>query len=213
MKKGFTLIELLIVVLIIAILAAIAVPNFLEFQTRAKVSRVKSDMRSLATAIEAYFVDNNEYPSMASGNEGANSFAPAGSGAAQACTFRIRVGNEISTLTTPIGYISGYFGDAFAVSNNTTFQYRQYKNTWLLWSWGPDRDENENGGRDTWPNTTCSPNISATGIDANFITAFNVNIGLPNPDFLVATGSDSNAIQYDPTNGTTSEGDVLRNKQ
>lgn len=62
MKKGFTLIELLIVVAIIAILAAIAVPNFLEAQTRAKVSRVKADMRSAATAIEAYYVDNNKYP-------------------------------------------------------------------------------------------------------------------------------------------------------
>ena len=60
--KGFTLIELLIVVAIIAILAAIAVPNFLEAQVRAKVSRVKADMRSLATAIEAYVVDNNVYP-------------------------------------------------------------------------------------------------------------------------------------------------------
>src|SRR5690349_9257970 len=60
--RAFTLIELLIVVAIIAILAAIAVPNFLEAQTRAKVSRVKSDQRSLATAIESYRVDNNEYP-------------------------------------------------------------------------------------------------------------------------------------------------------
>ncbi len=60
-KKGFTLIELLIVVAIIAILAAIAVPNFLEAQTRAKVSRAKADMRSLATAIETYHVDFNSY--------------------------------------------------------------------------------------------------------------------------------------------------------
>lgn len=61
-KKGFTLIELLIVVAIIAILAAIAVPNFLEAQTRSKVSRVKSDVRTLATAVEAYDVEFNKYP-------------------------------------------------------------------------------------------------------------------------------------------------------
>src|SRR6186713_1738012 len=64
MKKpaAFTLIELLIVVAIIAILAAIAVPNFLEAQTRAKVSRVRNDLRALATGIESYRVDNNSYP-------------------------------------------------------------------------------------------------------------------------------------------------------
>ena len=60
--RGFTLIELLIVVAIIAILAAIAVPNFLEAQTRSKVSRVKSDMRTIATGLESYQVDYNRYP-------------------------------------------------------------------------------------------------------------------------------------------------------
>lgn len=59
--RGFTLIELLIVVAIIAILAAIAVPNFLEAQTRAKVSRSKSDMRAMATAAETYSLDYNKY--------------------------------------------------------------------------------------------------------------------------------------------------------
>lgn len=59
--QGFTLIELLIVVAIIAILAAIAVPNFLEAQTRAKVSRAKADMRSMATAAETYHIDHNKY--------------------------------------------------------------------------------------------------------------------------------------------------------
>ena len=61
-SRAFTLIELLIVVAIIAILAAIAVPNFLEAQTRAKIARAVSDMRSQATAIESYRVDNNAYP-------------------------------------------------------------------------------------------------------------------------------------------------------
>jgi prepilin-type N-terminal cleavage/methylation domain-containing protein len=61
---AFTLIELLIVVAIIAILAAIAVPNFLEAQTRAKASRARSDLRTVATAIETYYIDNNAYPTM-----------------------------------------------------------------------------------------------------------------------------------------------------
>jgi len=61
-SDAFTLIELLIVVAIIAILAAIAVPNFLEAQTRAKVARVLSDMRTVALGLEGYAVDFNVYP-------------------------------------------------------------------------------------------------------------------------------------------------------
>jgi len=83
-KKGFTLIELLIVVAIIAILAAIAVPNFLEAQVRSKVSRAMSDMRSLKTALEAYRVDYSEYITDVGGDELPN----------------------WARLTTPIAYIT-----------------------------------------------------------------------------------------------------------
>jgi len=60
-RKGFTLIELLIVVAIIGILAAIAVPNFLNAQIRAKVSKVQADFRSLTTAIESYRLEFGNY--------------------------------------------------------------------------------------------------------------------------------------------------------
>ena len=60
--RSFSLIELIIVTTIIAILAIISIPYLLETQTRAKVSRAYADMRSIATGIEAYYVDNNAYP-------------------------------------------------------------------------------------------------------------------------------------------------------
>jgi type II secretion system protein G len=61
-SAGFTLIELLMVVAIIAVLAAIAIPNMLEAQVRAKVSRAMSDLRSVGVGLEAYRVDNSNYP-------------------------------------------------------------------------------------------------------------------------------------------------------
>jgi prepilin-type N-terminal cleavage/methylation domain-containing protein len=61
-RSAFTLIELLVVVAIISILSMIAVPNFLEAQTRSKVSAVKANMRTMATVIEVFAVDHTAYP-------------------------------------------------------------------------------------------------------------------------------------------------------
>lgn len=60
-KSGFTLIELLIVIAIILILIAIALPNFLEAQIRAKVARGQGDLRSIASALQAYQLQYKKY--------------------------------------------------------------------------------------------------------------------------------------------------------
>ena len=96
-SKGFTLIELLIVVAIIAILAAIAIPNFLQAQIRAKVSRVRSEQRTTTTALESYMVDNNTYPWYNNPHDNLSM-------------------DEFYTplsLTTPVAFITSLYNDVF----------------------------------------------------------------------------------------------------
>ena len=61
-NKGFTLIELLIVVAIIGILAAIAIPQFSSYRAKAYNSAAQSDLRNFKTQMESYFADNQSYP-------------------------------------------------------------------------------------------------------------------------------------------------------
>ena len=63
MRKGFTLIELLIVVVIIGILAAIAIPKFATTKEKAYMATMKTDLRNLVTAEEAFFSDNQAFSS------------------------------------------------------------------------------------------------------------------------------------------------------
>ena len=95
--RAFTLIELLIVVAIIAILAAIAVPNFLEAQVRAKVARVRNDMRALRTGLEAYRIDNNVYVH----------------------DWGYREAQTWAQLTTPVAYMTSILGNPFPAKNMT----------------------------------------------------------------------------------------------
>ena len=96
-RRAFTLIELLIVVAIIGILAAIAVPNFLNAQTRAKVAKVQSELRSLSGAYTSYALDNNAWPPHADRCKAQHKF-----------------------ITSPIAYMSASVDDPFQRESKTT---------------------------------------------------------------------------------------------
>lgn len=186
---GFTLIELLIVVAIIAILAAIAVPNFLEAQTRAKVSRAKADMRSLATSLEAYSTDNNHYPPPV-----------AYTGSAPNYTIEDPSQDEYQAfvpprITTPIAYITSLPADTFFLKNHdehpahATFHYSEQRNN----------EEME----DAKP-TFIADRVKMLGVSgASNCRWFMASHG---PD--LTDPGDAGAPLYDPTNGTVSPGDI-----
>lgn len=123
----------------IAVLAAIAVPNFLEAQTRSRVSMVRSHMRSLATALETYYIDVNSYPAMSSdprtsifGNAQASLPVPG---------FRMQAGSRVMTLTTPVAYITNLPEDPFStVAGGTYAYYTPGPRGFILISPGPDGD-------------------------------------------------------------------------
>jgi type IV pilus assembly protein PilA len=77
-EKGFTLIELMIVIAIIGILAAIAIPQFSAYRKRAFNATAESDVRNLATAQEAYYVDNQSYANTATSLTGSYGYFPSG---------------------------------------------------------------------------------------------------------------------------------------
>jgi type IV pilus assembly protein PilA len=89
-RKGFTLIELLIVVVIIGILAAIAIPKFANTKQKAIVASMKSDLRNLVTAQEAFFSDNNDYAGAVTAGAQVN-----GAGGAGSVTFTPSTGNVL----------------------------------------------------------------------------------------------------------------------
>ncbi len=203
-KQAFTLIELLIVVAIIAILAAIAVPNFLEAQVRSKVSRTQADMRSIATAIESYFVDNNRYPTIGIYPQPFSMPSGPNIGHWDPC-IRTNAG-----LTSPIAYMSSIpsdpFGpvqaeDLFTFGQTATIADGYYYSTrdWFdcrSFPWVMYRDMQESVPAE-WV-------LMSKGPDKFF--ARPVNLGGPG-----VNGVDrAHRYPYDPTNGTISVGNIVR---
>lgn len=170
MKEGFTLIELLIVVAIIAVLAAIAIPNFLAAQMRSKVARVQADLRTAATALESYEVDNDIYP---------------------------YYDNPLDTdyqhlshyLTTPVAYLSSLPQDVFfnldapGVVQPVKIYYHYLT--------------------EDYKTGVVQHRLTADGIDSPNTEWMVYSLG---PDRLEDLGK----LIYDPTNGTVSNGDILR---
>ncbi|MBE7557559.1 prepilin-type N-terminal cleavage/methylation domain-containing protein [bacterium] len=116
-QRAFTLIELLIVVAIISILAAIAVPNFLHAQLRARIARAQADMRTLATAVETYCVDCLAYPRV--GDEFGDPIAPYPSGGPEILETRLSI-----HLTTPVRYLAQRLPEPFpAEGDGESAQY------------------------------------------------------------------------------------------
>ena len=113
-NKGFTLIELMIVIAIIGILAAIAIPQFSAYRRRSYNSSAKSDARNLATALEAYYVDYSTYDTdetvlrgMTFGYMQSDKVDPTVTGSASGYTITTfhSSGNETYTLHGPGGVI------------------------------------------------------------------------------------------------------------
>jgi prepilin-type N-terminal cleavage/methylation domain-containing protein len=206
-RQAFTLIELLIVVAIIAILAAIAVPNFLEAQTRSKISRAQGDLRTMATGFESYRVDHNGYPL----NDNIIVGLPAYDAPDRSAMILWGTGTSANydgywptQLTTPVAYLASIPKDPFPtriwggqpISNPYTVQNQGSRRNFFVWIWP--------NGRGIFPNLT------PINSDIQW------QIVSPGPDQQMQLGMEwredgmwANAT-YDATNGTLSEGNLTR---
>lgn len=212
---GFTLIELLIVVAIIAILAAIAVPNFLEAQMRAKVSRVKNDQRSVAMALEAYAVDNtNTYPPMHRVQGGTWQYV--GWGYAQ------------RRLTTPIAYMTTMLADTFQLRGQAITAHLRGQDMWL--GGNPQIDPSYNpilaGDKHVMDyEDFAGGRLSGGQVDVDWVLRWRLSYGRsewklqsfgPMGDThsygwaLSVSDPGFPNMYYDPTNGTVSRGLITR---
>ena len=111
-KKGFTLIELMIVIAIIGILAAIAIPQFAAYRVRGFNADAQTHVRNMATSLEAYFADNQTYnatvaqlSSYGYTTVAGVTIAPGGAAATYNITASHTSGNRTFTLTGPGGVV------------------------------------------------------------------------------------------------------------
>lgn len=191
MRKGFTLIELLIVVAIIGILAAIAVPNFLNAQIRAKVARCYADLKTIGMGLEQYRMDQNEYPP----------------------TF------GLTKLTTPVSYLSTLPTDSFPSPLLNNSMQPEAENKWLWWRYfsipkGTD-PKGQSVCNDYWGyfppflawDAACARSSSMGCTARAYVKSFGPNSGTQGLWTGGANGDDY-TMRYDASNGMKSYGDI-----
>lgn len=197
--SGLTLIELLVVVAIISVLAGIATINFLNAQIKAKHARVKADLHSTATAIEAYRIDSNHYPFDIVGEDG-----------------RAPGANDYwyisSAITSPIAYMTSHvFTDPFR-QDKAHLPERYFRPRYVNYS-------------------LMKVNLNLELITETAVPAYQQGFRWYGVFRLSAAGPDGKAgpwspvsswngdgftkfpgilINYDPTNGSRSNGDIVR---
>ncbi len=198
---AFTLVELLIIVAILAILAAVAIPNFLEAQTRAKVSRVVTDLRTAASALESYRIDFNIYPYDGNGY----SLSTPGQD-------RYEYWCLPSELSTPVAYLASVkMIDPFRASDAPGMHAQtrdlRYICTEATWGLAYDRLQMATGTsvyladiHEEWGEWR----LNSTGPDRTY------GPSTPPDAWPGVSGYPLRPIPYDPTNGTLSLGDLLR---
>lgn len=226
--RGFTLIELLFVVAIIAILAGISVPNFLEAQTRSKLARMQCDMSAMRAAIRAYSAQEDAYPPNSpdhrrqlrelrrlapQNQEGAGTdddsvmgpelmpSPPDNAAKKDPCAFIEETGQDLVRLTTPVAWLASMLPvDCFGGKYRRLGYSGHYEPTYVayldLHGATLDKNNKETSATKTLMNGAGFLLVSA-GPDST--------LNLRNPyDF-----SPSGRILYDPTNGTSSAGDLI----
>lgn len=198
-KSGFTLIEILVVVVIIGILAAIAVPNFLVAMGRAKAARAIADMKAIAIALEQYHMDSSSWPLDSSLPGVPIENYPW----KQEYEKGVKGKVEIMQLTSPVSYLPSLPLDPF----HSKHQYgggHKYAYAFAagqgLWGEGPVAKAMQAGGKN-YAIFSCGPDRD---LDIDY---FRLNPGELNQRMVDQMLNKSHWTIYDPSNGLTSSGD------